>query len=362
MKNKGFIAIALLIGAMGCSINAEEDLAPEESNDLKLVFAVDSFIDGDSVPDTKTSVVPNENYSSYDFRWSAKDTVGIYPDAGNQVYFSMAAGAGATSAEFDGGAWTCKNGHEYRSYYPFIGKMYLDATKIPVSFTGQKQIGNTNSDHFQQCDYMYTGVTTKEGSLLNFAYHHLVTVVSPWLELPAGHYTDLTLSLDEPLFVTEGRYDLTAATPAIVGTQFSSTMHMDLDITLASADILRAFVLLAPINMTGHPLTITVTDENDVDYQYTYNPQRAYVAGTVYRLRASTNFADPPIAFADNAVKAICVDNWDTNGDGELSYSEAEAVTSIPQSIFAGNTTITSFDEFQYFTGLTSLSYIISVH
>ena len=60
------------------------------------------------------------------------------------------------------------------------------------------------------------------------------------------------------------------------------------------------------------------------------------------------------IDFADAAVKAICVDNWDTNDDGELSYDEAAAVASIGV-YFKGNTAITSFDELQFFTGLTQL-------
>ena len=64
------------------------------------------------------------------------------------------------------------------------------------------------------------------------------------------------------------------------------------------------------------------------------------------------------IQFADPNVKTICVENWDTNGDGELSKAEANAVTSLmdgEQSVFHANYTITSFDEFQYFTGLTSI-------
>lgn len=60
------------------------------------------------------------------------------------------------------------------------------------------------------------------------------------------------------------------------------------------------------------------------------------------------------IDFADAAVKAICVDNWDTNDDDELSYDEAAAVTDIG-NVFKGNTDITSFDELQYFTGLTKI-------
>ncbi len=70
--------------------------------------------------------------------------------------------------------------------------------------------------------------------------------------------------------------------------------------------------------------------------------------------------ADGNISFVDSAVKAICVDNWDTNGDGELSYAEAAAVTTLTPngtnnySAFR-NKPITSFDELQYFTGLTSI-------
>ena len=60
------------------------------------------------------------------------------------------------------------------------------------------------------------------------------------------------------------------------------------------------------------------------------------------------------IAFADANVKAICLANWDTDGDDELSMEEAAAVTDLG-TVFKENTTITSFDELQYFTGLESI-------
>ena len=60
-----------------------------------------------------------------------------------------------------------------------------------------------------------------------------------------------------------------------------------------------------------------------------------------------------PIVFADPLVKEICVNNWDTNGDGELSLGEAALVTDLEQKFWSSE--ITSFDELQYFTGLTSL-------
>lgn len=66
------------------------------------------------------------------------------------------------------------------------------------------------------------------------------------------------------------------------------------------------------------------------------------------------------IEFADDEVKRICVENWDTDGDGELSKAEAAAVTTLAdsetgKSVFRENTTITSFDELQYFTGVTTI-------
>ena len=60
------------------------------------------------------------------------------------------------------------------------------------------------------------------------------------------------------------------------------------------------------------------------------------------------------ISFVDPRVKALCVQNWDTNGDCELSKAEAAAVTNLG-TVFKNNSTITSFDELQYFTGLTSI-------
>ena len=77
-------------------------------------------------------------------------------------------------------------------------------------------------------------------------------------------------------------------------------------------------------------------------YSFTVTSNGTYVA----------NFeAENIIVFADPNVKAICVANWDTNGSGELSYAEAAAVTSLGL-VFRGDTTITSFEELQYFTGL----------
>ena len=71
-----------------------------------------------------------------------------------------------------------------------------------------------------------------------------------------------------------------------------------------------------------------------------------------------SNNDDSIITFADAGVASICVERWDTNGDGMLSMDEAAAVTDLGDKF---NYDITSFDELQYFTGLTRIgNYVFS--
>jgi surface protein len=63
--------------------------------------------------------------------------------------------------------------------------------------------------------------------------------------------------------------------------------------------------------------------------------------------------SDEIISFVCPVAEAICVENWDTNGDGKLSKGEAAAVKTINSEF--ENKDITSLDELQYFTGITEI-------
>ena len=60
------------------------------------------------------------------------------------------------------------------------------------------------------------------------------------------------------------------------------------------------------------------------------------------------------ITFADEKTQTICLDKWDADGDGELTFEEAQAVTDIGE-VFRGAATIKSFEELKYFTQLTEI-------
>lgn len=95
----------------------------------------------------------------------------------------------------------------------------------------------------------------------------------------------------------------------------------------------------------GDSIFKTVTqDDKNVYFELT--------DGTIITIAKSNQTEEDTtiIQFKDESVKAICIRNWDTNKDGELSHGEAAKVTSI-RKFFRG-TTIQSFDELQYFTGI----------
>ncbi len=78
------------------------------------------------------------------------------------------------------------------------------------------------------------------------------------------------------------------------------------------------------------------------------------ILSTLIVIWCALSISSHNITFADTNVKSICVANWDTNGDGELSEAEATAVTELGE-VFRENTDIVSFNELQYFTGLTKI-------
>lgn len=109
------------------------------------------------------------------------------------------------------------------------------------------------------------------------------------------------------------------------------------------------------INITTPPYLSTATFSNCSNATL-YVPsgcKSAYEAADNWKDFSEIVEISPIINFADANVKTICVTNWDTNGDGELSEAEAAAVTEIGM-VFRSRGII-SFNEFQYFTGVTSI-------
>ena len=97
----------------------------------------------------------------------------------------------------------------------------------------------------------------------------------------------------------------------------------------------------------GNSIKIT-QDEDNVYFELV---DRTII--TISKTGQTTPSPTETISFDDPAVKALCIQNWDTNGDDELSYKEAAAITDI-SNVFQ-STAIESFDELEYFIGITQI-------
>lgn len=140
-------------------------------------------------------------------------------------------------------------------------------------------------------------------------------------------------------------YQVDANTPSVTSTSDESPIACRPCVTLADGYTFKAYFngqLMTGFTKDGTVWAATFSEPATTDGSWVFE------------------FAKKPaeiIQFADANVKAICVANWDTDHDGELSKEEAAAVKTLKvgeNSVFK-NATITSFDEFQYFTGLTSV-------
>ena len=105
---------------------------------------------------------------------------------------------------------------------------------------------------------------------------------------------------------------------------------------------------LAQLLATARSRSIDVADEQAVYDNLDATPDDLQQACSA--VRRKLHF----IEFSDLTAKNICVNAWDLDEDGELSYEEAAAVTDIGTTFRSANT-MTSMDELRYFTALTTL-------
>ena len=356
------LAILITVGLTACSSDDKE------------------FMDNESVASYKGDVVKGISVSLSDFvsagaetrtaysatdggikvTWASNDTIGIFPNVGGQVEFPIEAGTASNQATFDGGGWALKSNSTYAAYYPYSAKnSYYTNKNIQVKYTGQKQTANGKTSHLGKYDYQATsGVTTNSSGYLNFQFKHLGALMVFNLTVPkAGTYTSLTLTSTEKVFVTKAELDISGNEPVLKKASKSNTFTLKLgDIALeADNSVLTAYMMLAPADLSQGSLELTIDgdriftttlDGHNLEAGKQYTIEKAFVD--------DTPSPDEIINFADDEVKAICIENWDTNKDGELSYEEAAAVTDIGNKFYV-KTRIKSFDEFQYFTGVTSV-------
>ena len=216
---------------------------------------------------------------------------------------------------------------------------FKNCTKLTtISIPGA--VVSINSNCFEGCTALNT-VTLHQGTkyLLPSAFkgcYNLQTITLP----------DGLLSIGESAFHT---------CQALKGIEIPST------VTNIEGNVFLQCTSLTTVTVNWQtPLPVPATAFPNRTRQGLVVPQgtlAAYQAADVwkeFKYFREVGAGSTTIKFADANVEALCVQNWDLDGDGKLQTDEAALVTTLG-SVFSSNVNITSFNELQYFTGLTAI-------
>ena len=269
------IALALLASCTSDVVN----------KDLEFISHV-TITASDFETENATRTLLELTNSGLSFTWAENDVVGIYPNAGDQVSFPMTSGAGTKRADFDGGGWALKGNYTYSAYYPYnventyYGRSY---TALPISYLGQRQTENNSTAGLGAYDYMVATASTPESGNVTFNFSHIGSVLYIQLTTPkAATFTQLTLSTNEAIFITEATVNISNATLTPTSTAKEVTLELD-NVAIEAGGTLYAWMLIAPMNANGKTLTATATT-SDAETQTVDIVGKNYLTGKAYQL------------------------------------------------------------------------------
>lgn len=289
---KHFTKFCMLMSAMVliCSCNALDELGLGHVADIESVTmtAHNFVLDGAG---TRTSVELSNQGAN--FVWTASDVVGVFPnqDDATQVKFPIAdgdveGGTATSSANFTGKGWAVMKANTYAAYYPFVPDMNLDKKAIPVTYLGQKQKGNNDAKHVSDYDYMAaTPTEPSSNGNIGFDFKHLGSLFQFVIPVPKkGTYKTLTMKCEDVPFITDGHVDITSEKPQVVADACDNCFVIELDQvqTTREGESLIINVLLPPVDMSGHKITLRLQGPN-AEFETSFTPSKPFQPGTAYR-------------------------------------------------------------------------------
>lgn len=260
MKKQVLIIATALATLAGCTSNLEPVPEPQGEG----IFAT---IEQPALPfQTKTL---NWDNNALKFSWGSGENVVVF---GKEVNSREADAAllrtltsGAASSKLESKGFQLMDGINYYAYIPASKFDITTSVKsIPLTFEGQRQTANNNTDHLKSYDYACaqatkaSGVNSLEFSLKNqvgwIGVEHLFTEETKGV-------TSLTLSTTDKLFTSICKLDATSST--IKYNSYSTSLTLDLGktngagIDFNKGEYFRTFFTTAPVDLSGKELTIT---------------------------------------------------------------------------------------------------------
>ena len=261
MKRHSFSkgAFLLLLTLAACTSDLEEVTSVGGLEEIKKVTV--------TLPEINVSTesrISIEVGSGVNYIWESTDTLGIFPMQGYQVAFPLNTSSNSNSATFEGGGWGLLANTEYAAYYPFRYNNQKSSS-IPITYIGQKQVGNKNTSYADNYNYMISRGSKPVGGSLNFTMQFLGRFIILKFNVPEPTtLSSVKLIAPENVFTTKGYFNLWEETPSIVSTETSNSLTIELEniTTTSTNEEVTVYFFMAPVDLSGKTLSIEATDTN----------------------------------------------------------------------------------------------------
>lgn len=268
---KDFILYSMLGFLAGCS-------AEDSPVDSTAVSTIQINARNFELPSTRT-LIDSQDYS---VAWATGDAIGIFPEMGNQIAFSIDHETSGSHAVFNGGGWKLDGDGKYAAYYPCIDRAFQDKTAIPLDYRGQTQSENGKTNGLSQFDYLITDFVNPTAGTVSFDFRHLGALLKMSFKVPVSTiFKQLEIVCKDGMFITQQKLNLTSGD--LIVTDESETVSLSLceGISVNAGQTLTAFMMVAPKDLSAHSLTFILTDDNNVQYSFTRTGDD-FAAGKVY--------------------------------------------------------------------------------
>lgn len=222
--------------------------------------------------------------SDFDIRFFNTDTLGIFSlkDGKQQTYqmtFPVLAadGQAVKSFNFTGGGWYMSEEYQYQAYCPY-NYDNRDATKLPLLYVGQKQIGNNNMDNLSPYFFVTSEASSPTNHKLSLSLTSRNNIARYILPAPAvASYKKLYLCAEEEVFAAKSTYNLEESSFGIPSKKTKATSLSLENISATSVgQELTLFMIVCPIDLTGKTLKIVLEDTNGNKYVSAYNGKQNF--------------------------------------------------------------------------------------
>lgn len=259
MKKQMMAAMCALAVLAACSETSEE-LVPEVKGE-----GVYATIEQPVSVDTKSLAYENGKLV---FTWAEGEKVVVFGNKDAASFNSLTSGEKSTKLESEG--FTLKDNVNYYACLPaYTIPAATQSTSVPVTFMGQRQTANGNSDHLKSFDYACASATKAAGeNSISFELKNQVA----WIVLDhtftdaTNNVTSVTINADEDLFVTKGTLDVTTSTITEGTKDRKITLNLGEEggngLSFAAGEAFRGFFTLNPVDLSGKTLTFTATTKS----------------------------------------------------------------------------------------------------